>query len=215
MKPWWVLLFACTSEPKPAPVAASPPAAPAAEPADVNPEAASVLLGVDPATGEASQRPGADLAQQITDVRDGGKSTGGTQTIGGIGSSDGTVVIGGGASPSMPRGRILVLEKQAFDNTTVTAEVVAAKIRSAYITGIQRCYRAYLQKDPKARGELVLKLTVDTSGHAIDATARGVATDVDDCIQVAMAAWRFPVPQDPQGNPVIAAFQIKLGVVPD
>jgi hypothetical protein len=234
MKTWWVaFLFACTSEPKPAPVAPSSPVTPTAsasqpaqrvdhEPAEVDPAIADVLVGTDPPSGETSKRAGADLRQEIADVREGGKSVAGRASKA---SDDPRVGTGMGPSlhdPAKPMavdpqkpGRISVLEKQAFDNTTLTAELVVAKMTSAYIMGNKRCYREYLKKDPSAKGELVLKLTVDDKGRATGATAKGVANDVGDCTTAQMASWRFPIPKDQTGEATIAAFQIKLGLVPE
>ncbi len=214
MKAWWVaFLVACTSEPKPAPMA-PPPAAPVAPavvdhedvPGEAETRAADVLANepAEPGPVVSNRRPNADLAEQIAEIREGGKTV---APAGGVPSPM--------AADSQKPGRISLLDKQAFDTTTLTADLVAAKMTAAYMAGIKRCYRAYLSKDASAKGELVLKLTVNTTGRAVDATAKGVSAEVGACATAQMASWRFPVPKDSAGDPVIAAFQIKLGLVPE
>jgi hypothetical protein len=218
MKPWWfAFLIACASEPKPAPVAAppAPPPKPVAQPEPVD-ESDHSMVDLLTAEGSSSDgdmtRPhaGADLGQQISEVREGGKSD--DPRVGtGMGPGSGKPMA---VDPGKP-GRISILEKQAFDNTTLTAELVLAKMTSAYIAGIKRCYRAYLKKDPTAKGELVLKLTVNWVGRTVDGKAVGIANEIADCTTGQMAAWRFPIPKDTSGEATTAAFQIKLGLVPE
>jgi len=225
MKPWWVaFLFACASEPKPAPVAPPPAAQPTpvapSEPeaddgnhatAEASPSTADLLTGEGPSTDVdmTKRRPGADLGAQIRDAQQGGKSVSvGGGTSGGQPASPGTV-------DHRNVGRISVLEKQAFDNTTLTAELVVAKIQATYVMGIKRCYREYLKKDPTAKGELVLNLTVDENGRTSAGTAKGVATDIGDCATAQMAAWRFPIPKNASGEATTAAFRIKLALAPE
>jgi hypothetical protein len=207
MKTWWVpFLFACTTEPRPAPVA-QPTASPVAQPI-ADDSHTDVLVTGEPAATDRT-RPATDVGAQISDVREGGKDLR-------VGTAYGSSYASGAPMAADPqkRGRISVIEKQAFDNTTLTAELVLAKITAAYMMSISRCYRDYLKKDPSANGELVLKLTVDSVGRAVGATATGVASEIGDCTTAIMASWRFPVPRNANGDPVPAAFQIKLGLVP-
>jgi len=213
MKPWCVVfLFACASEPKPAPVAPTPaqppPAASTAPAKDDGPDIITIVSDDEPSENDQAQRrPGADLKQQIDAVRDDD-----TRVGTGRGPDLGSKPMAG--DPGKP-GRISVLEKQAFDDTTLTADIVIAKIAAAYMAGIKRCYREYLKKDPSAKGELVMKLTVNKVGRAIDGKVVGIAGEIGDCAAGQIAQWRFPVPKDKAGDPTTAAFQIKLRLLPE
>jgi hypothetical protein len=214
MKLWWLaFLVGCASEPKPAPVAppavAQPPPAarPTAPAKHDGGQDVITIVSDDEEDDQAQRRPGADLKQQIDEVREDD-----TRVGTGRGPNLGSKPMAG--DPGKP-GRISILEKQAFDDTTLTADVVIAKVSAAYMAGVKRCYREYLKKDPSAKGELVLKLTVNKVGRAIDGKALGVANEIDDCVAAQIAQWRFPVPKDKSGDATTAAFQIKLGLVPD
>ena len=114
-----------------------------------------------------------------------------------------------------PAGRISLTEKQSFDDTTLTADVLINKMQTAYFAGLKRCYRNYLKKDATAKGKLVLKLTVNATGRAIDAGAAGVSDEVAGCVTGQMAGWRFFVPKDRDGEPATASFRIVLTLVAD
>jgi hypothetical protein len=114
-----------------------------------------------------------------------------------------------------PAGRISLTDKQSFDETTLTADAVVAKLQSAYFAGLKRCYRNYLAKDPTARGKVALALTVNETGRAIQTTAKGFSNDVDACATGLMTGWRFPIPKDRDGEPTTASFAIVLMLVPE
>lgn len=114
-----------------------------------------------------------------------------------------------------PTGRIQVSKKHAFQDTSVTPDIVLAKIQSAYIAGIRRCYLERLRKDATARGEITVSFTVNQSGRTTRPATKGFASDVDDCMRGQVSSWRFPVPKNKDGNPVDASFSITLQAVPD
>lgn len=169
------------------------------------------------------RRPGADLQRQVDAIRDGNKLV----AIGGGSRGDGDPRVGtggGGAistgapkdvDPSTPSGRVSVGSKQAFDESTLTPDVVLAKIQSAYVAGIKRCYKTYLKQDPAARGKIKLSITVNQTGRAVASRASGFAKEIDDCVTGLMASWRFPVPKDRDGESTDASFAIDLTLVPD
>ena len=181
----------------------------------------------------SKRRPGADLGQQIADVREGGKtvSVGGGSGRGsrgngdarvgtgkgpGIGGAGDIASAGGGKSEEhAPAGRISVADKQSFDESSLTPDVVLAKIQSAYMAGLKRCYKEYLKKDATARGKVTLSLTVNETGRTTSGKAKGFAGEVDDCISGLMGSWRFPIPKDKDGEPTEASFAITLQLVPD
>ena len=181
----------------------------------------------------SKRRPGADLGQQIADVREGGKnvSVGGGTGRGSRG--DGDPRVGTGKGPNIngptgpesagggktgengPKGRISVADKQTFDESTLTPDIVLSKIQSAYMAGLKRCYKEYLKKDASARGKVTLSLTVNSTGRTIKGQAKGFASEVDSCITNLMGSWRFPIPKDKDGEPTEASFAITLQLVPD
>jgi hypothetical protein len=180
----------------------------------------------------SKRRPGADLGQQIADVREGGKvvAVGGGGGRGPRGNGDprvgtgkgpaingpgGTETAGGPKEEKAPTGRIQVAEKQTFDDSSLTPDIVLSKIQSAYMAGLKRCYKEHLKKDASARGKVTLELTVNETGRTVKGAAKGFANEVDDCITGQMASWRFPVPKDKDGEPTEASFRIALQLVPD
>jgi len=180
----------------------------------------------------SKRRPGADLGQQIAAVREGGKevAVGGGGGRGPRGSGDprvgtgkgpniqgpgGTETAGGPKEERAPTGRIQVSDKQTFDESSLTPDIVLAKIQSAYMAGLKRCYKEHLKKDASARGKVTLSLTVNETGRTVKGNARGFASEVDDCITNQMSSWRFPVPKDKDGEPTEASFAITLQLVPD
>ena len=181
----------------------------------------------------SKRRPGADLGAQINEVREGGQQV---KVGGGAGRAsrgDGDVRVGTGHGPAIngpggtesagggkvaekaPTGRISVSDKQTFDESTLTPDAVLAKIQSAYMAGLKRCYKEYLRKDAAARGKVTLNLTVNETGRTTKGAAHGFAGEVDDCISGLMGGWRFPIPKDKDGEATEASFAITLQLVPD
>ena len=181
----------------------------------------------------SKRRPGADLGQQIADVREGGKTVAvgggsgrgsrgngdarvGTGKGPGIGGAGDIASAGGGKGEERaPAGRISVADKQTFDESSLTPDSVLAKIQAAYMAGLKRCYKEYLKKDASARGKVTLNLTVNETVRTVKGAAHGFAGEVDECITGQMASWRFPVPKDKDGEATDAAFAITLQLVPD
>jgi hypothetical protein len=72
-----------------------------------------------------------------------------------------------------PAGRISVVDRPTGDASSLSPEAVLAKIQSAYMAGLKRCYREYLEVDASARGKVSLSLTVNEAGRAV----KGVASN--------------------------------------
>jgi hypothetical protein len=179
----------------------------------------------------SKRRPGADLGQQIADVREGGK----TVAVGGgaghgprgdgdprVGTGKGPAINGGGMETAggpkveqAPTGRITVNDKHADDDTNLTPDAVLSKIQSAYMRAIKHCYTEHLKKDASARGKVALSFTVNKTGRAVETSAKGFADEVDSCIGGLMTTWRFPIPKDKDGEDTDASFTITLQLVPD
>jgi hypothetical protein len=181
----------------------------------------------------SKRRPGAELGAQINEVRESGTQV---KVGGGAGRTsrgDGEIRVGTGRGPNIqgpggtesagggktqeqgPTGRISVADKQTFDESTLTPDIVMSKIQSAYMAGLKRCYREYLKKDASARGKVTLSLTINETGRTVQGAAKGFAGEVDDCISSLMAGWRFPIPKDKDGEATEASFSITLQLVPD
>ncbi|MEO8846827.1 MAG: AgmX/PglI C-terminal domain-containing protein [Kofleriaceae bacterium] len=180
----------------------------------------------------SKRRPGADLGQQIANVRDGGK----TVAIGGGAGrgprGDGDARVGNGKGPNIngpggtetaggpkiehaPTGRIQVSDKQTFDESSLTPDVILSKIQSVYMAQIKRCYTTYLKKEATARGKITLKLTVNETGRAVQTSANGFASEVDECVSSLMSSWRFPVPKDKDNEATTASFALTLQLLPE
>jgi hypothetical protein len=185
-------------------------------------------------SGDMNRRkPGTDLGQQLNDVRESGKTVavGGGSGRGTRGDGDprtgtgkgpkidgpsGPVSAGGGkGEEKVPSGRISVSEKQTFDESTLNADAVLAKIMSAYMAGLKRCHKEALKTDPNARGKVVLKFTVNESGRVVSPSAKGFDSTLDACIRGRMESWRFAEPKDKDGDPTDATFQIALAMQPE
>lgn len=198
---------------------------------------ADLLTGEGPngtSEGDMSKRrPGADLGAQINDVRDSGKQVAIGGGSGRTSRGDGDARVGTGTGPKIdapggiasagggkttetgPSGRISVSNKQAFDESSLTPDLVLSKIQSAYMAGLKRCYKQYLNKDASARGAVKLEFEVNATGRALNGKATGFSGEVDSCISSQMSSWRFPIPKDKDGDPTDASFAITLQLVPD
>lgn len=169
------------------------------------------MLSSDGNTGTGDmikRRPGSDLASQIEAVRESGRNV----AVGRPRPDTRTPVP---APTTGPNGRVSVANKQTFDNSTLTVDVVLQRILSVYMTGIKRCYKETLKKDPTARGKMKLDFTVNEIGRTVNGKANGFVAELDTCVTGQMSNWRFPVPKDKDDEPTDAAFEIALTLVPD
>ena len=181
--------------------------------------------------GMSNRRPGNDLGQQIANVRENGKEIaiggGAGRGLRGDGSArvgtghgpsldvGGTEVAGGPKVEKAPTGRIAVADKQGDADVSLTPDVVLSKIKSVYMSQIQRCYTSYLKKDATARGKIALAFTVNETGRSVSSNASGLNPEVDGCVTNLMQTWRFPVPKDKDGDATSATYKITLQLVPD
>jgi hypothetical protein len=177
------------------------------------------------------RRPGSDLKQQVDAVKEGGKqvavgggagrgSRGGDSRVGtgkgpDINGPGGTEVAGGPKVEKAPQGRISVSDKTGGEDTTLSPDAVLSKIQNAYMSGLKRCYKNYLNKDASARGKVTLALTINETGRTVKGAAHGFASEVDECITGQMSSWRFPIPKDKDNEATSADFAITLQLVPD
>lgn len=181
----------------------------------------------------SARRPGGDLKGEIDAIKEGNKSVAvggganrGSRDGGGprVGTGAGTQIDGptgpesaggGKVAEKGPQGRINVANKAGGDDSSLTPAVVLNKILTAYMAGLKRCYKQYLNKEATARGAVALSFTVNETGRLVNGNAKGFASEVDVCIQSQMATWRFPIPKDKDNEATDANFSITLQLVPD
>ncbi len=181
----------------------------------------------------SGRRPGGDLKGEIDAIKEGNKSV----AVGGganRGSRDGGGPrVGTGAGPKIDgptgpesagggkvaekgrRAASTSASKQGGDDSSLTPDVVLSKIMNAYMAGLKRCYKQYLNKEASARGAVTLSFTVNETGRLVNGSAKGFASEVDTCIQGQMTTWRFPVPKDKDNEATDANFGLTLQLVPD
>jgi hypothetical protein len=128
----------------------------------------------------------------------------------------------GGARPitSTPKvivrmeGRIAVVVT-ATGETSLAAELVQNKTRSAYLAGLHRCYREELKHNPEGQGTMSLGLTVSEAGRVAVTTAPpGISAQLDACVAQLAGKWRFPPPLDADSAPTTAGFTMALTFTP-
>jgi hypothetical protein len=188
---------------------------------------ASILTGDDGTHGFGGmnhRQPGADLARQMDDAQNR------VVTIGDNGHTsrvDDSARIGNGRELHVTQPDVLVPAETDHhehlvtrvviqplpndtDPTTLTPQSVLDKIGSAYLTGLQRCYRLGQNEDATLEGKIKLEFTVDEHGRVADPAAEGLTSKVDTCVQHFMSSWHFGIPKDKAGAATDATFKIAL-----
>lgn len=207
------------------------PARPAQMSADDAQRFAQILSGHDEAPGGTgtmrARQPGGDLAQQIAEIRDHGA----TPVVGNesrarrpperLGTAPTRIADDPGQVARQPERREEAREVRialrpevvpAGEQTTLTVEVVLARIRGSYLDGLQRCYKKGLASDGALSGKIALAFTVTETGRLADISARGLTPEVDACIRAQMNSWRFPIPRDGDRGATEAAFALALAL---
>lgn len=183
---------------------------------------AALLVGEssdDAVSGDPSKRaPGSDLSNQIRDLRGSDEMVSVGAGRGARGRGD-TAVAGTTTDPdtalTTPPGRIAVTGEKAFDDTSLSVDVVSRKLQTAYMAGLKRCYKNALKKDPTLRGPADLSFTVNEVGRATNIKVKAMGGDVGPCLEPQMTNWRFPIPKDADGEVTEASFVIRLTFTPD
>ncbi len=172
----------------------------------------------------AHRHPGSDLGKEISEVRDGHYKVGdGAHTSRDMTATRGTdsglhldgpdAIAHSEHHGAEPTGHITPqpIPDPTRDKTSLSIDDVIAKINGPYMAGLQRCYKAGLLHHGDLGGKVSVSFTVDEHGRVSDASATGVANDVDDCVKDQMLRWHFSPPKDKDGDPTDAEF--KLGLV--
>ncbi|MGN6107029.1 MAG: AgmX/PglI C-terminal domain-containing protein, partial [Kofleriaceae bacterium] len=192
---------------------------------------AQILSGHDEVPGGTgtmrARQPGGDLAEQIAEIRDHGA----TAVVGNdpragrpparLGTGPTRIADDPGQLARQPERREearevrLALRPEAVpsgEQTTLTVEVVLARIRGSYLDVLQRCYKKGLASDGALSGKIALAFTVTETGRLADISARGLTPEVDACIRAQMSSWRFPIPRDGDREATEAAFALALAL---
>ena len=188
---------------------------------------ASILTGDDGTHGFGGmnhRQPGADLARQMDDASHR------TVTIGDNGHTsrvDDRARVGTGHDLQIDQPnamipaetdhhervgtmRVILQPLPGGDPTSLTPQSVLDKIQSAYINGLQRCYRLGQNEDASLEGKIKIEFSVDEHGRVADPAASGLTDKVDTCVQHFMSSWHFGIPKDKDGAATDATFKIAL-----
>jgi hypothetical protein len=177
-----------------------------------------------------NRNPGSTLASQIDDVNKSGKkvdvgggSGRGTRNDGDprtgtgkgpdtSGAPGDTTKVGDKGPENIPRSRIASTANQGFDETDLTPDEVVRIIMSKYKSGLERCHKDLLKRDPSAGGKVTLEFTVNETGRATKAQVKGFDPQVESCIKSKVAGWTFPKPKDSDGELTTASFKVTLAL---
>ena len=227
-----------TTNHTPAPVTHHAPSNPAPAMTEAEAQRFAQMLtsdneGTNGHAGMSGREPGADLNQQIHDIRDNGRTIGDT-TKGfrdrereGIGDGRDHIVDGNpnqlatqNPRDEKPPGRVTLViphppPPPPGKRTTPTPEQIVAKIKTDYMAGLMRCYQKGLLDDATLSGKVAVTFTIAENGKLSDSSAHGVSLGVDACISTQMASWHFPQPKDADGDPTDLDFQMSLALVPN
>ena len=188
---------------------------------------ASILTGDDGTHGFGGmnhRQPGADLARQMDDAANHTVTIGDSDhtsrvddharigTDRGLQIADQTMThTDGGAHTTERVGRIQIQPLPGGDDgTTLTAQTVLERIQTAYLAGLQRCYRLGQNEDAGLEGKIAIELTVDAHGRVTEPSASGLTQKVDSCVAGFMSSWHFGIPKDKSGEATEATFKIAL-----
>jgi hypothetical protein len=122
------------------------------------------------------------------------------------------------ADPAKPRPRpaptVAITSKSAQDKSSLSAAAVAAKLNTAYLPGVRRCYAELLKRKPAARGAIELDFIVNAVGKLAEPKAKTADDALATCVRTQMDDWRFPIPQSEYGEPRTARFTITVKLAP-
>jgi hypothetical protein len=109
-------------------------------------------------TVDQDPKPGVDLGGQVVQVRE-------EQ----LGSGSGATADGSAARGQA--GRITVASHRALGDSSLTADMLLAKIQAGYMAGLKRCHKQRLAVAPEAKGSMQIRLGVNETGRATGSTS--------------------------------------------
>jgi len=101
------------------------------------------------------------------------------------------------------------------EGATVAPEDVLSRIQRTYMSGLKRCHRRLLMREPRAGGKVTLHFTVEPGGKVSRAAVAGFDAGVDACIENRLARWTFRAPRNAAGAAQRATYEITLALQPD
>lgn len=96
--------------------------------------------------------------------------------------------------------------------TSLTTKQVSAKIASAYLGGVRRCYEQLLVNSPDAGGAAIVQLTVGPVGKLAAHAVTSFDRELTRCLKPRVGAWRFPIPlkfAEPTSANFTVGFEMK------
>ena len=213
-----VLVLACGSSPEkrgtPAPRTAPPPPASAGDSRALTAEEQHYadMMFSDDGTGTSGtverRPPGGDLDAQLAEVAASGARVDvgrGARGTGGGPSAPGTPP----PAPTPPPVTVELAVPRVHDQTSLTPDVLTKKIRTAYASGLKRCFVASLAAGGAASAAVAVRFTVIESGRVMSLRVDGGAP-LHDCVAGLLRNWRFDVPKDDDGEPTEASFDLSI-----
>ncbi len=172
------------------------------------------------------RKPGTDLAKQLDQVRDANANvTIGDPTDGRV-PGDGKPRPGTSQKPDLTVGPsdITNVDNHKIDQVPptridivprppkepVSIEAIVHKIRTTYMTSLQRCYKRELVTQPGLAGKVALSFTVTDKGKLQEGNANGVAEGFEQCVEGLMTRWSFTPVTDKDGDPIEVDLDITL-----
>ena len=112
------------------------------------------------------------------------------------------------APAAKPRPRVAFVFTKALAETSISDEMLLARVQAQYTPGLRRCYGEELARQPDAAGKVVLKFSVAPAGATTKVDVSGPAAA---CIQHEVEGWTFQPPMK-DGAAVEAPFMLKLAL---
>ena len=94
-------------------------------------------------------------------------------------------------------------------------DAIANKIRGAYLPGLARCYKKSMAENGPMSGKIVLAFEVTERGGVSGASATGVDSGLESCVESLMKGWRFTPVLDGDGDPTDVDVKLTLQLRPD
>ena len=179
----------------------------------------------------ARRRPSGDLGKQLEELRakqasaslvpgsdrDLPQSTGprlGT-TVGPPGPEIGEIKHVGPPKTEPDGGRVTLTPPPKPGPDEPPLDAIVAKIRGAYLPGLVRCYKKSMAEGGPMAGKIVLAFEVTERGGVSGASATGVDSGLESCVESLMKGWRFTPVLDGDGDATDVDVKLTLQLRPD
>ena len=120
---------------------------------------------------------------------------------------------------AIARSRLTRVTVTTTARTSLDPVAVGKKIEMIYRSGLQRCHRARLRRDPSLVGIVELSFTVGGTGRVSSIRAQGFDRELEQCVAERARMWRFGPSRAPDGtpapSPLIAELDFQLRAAVD